>query len=51
MPLRNDGAELQVEVLVQAQATSGSIKPATLEHKVKETVRQIHAEILEETYE
>jgi hypothetical protein len=51
MPLRNDGAELQVEVLVQAQATSGSIKPATLEHKVKETLRQIHAEILEETYE
>jgi hypothetical protein len=51
MPLRNDGAELQVEVLVQAQATSGSIKPATLEHKVKETIRQIHAEILEETYE
>ncbi|MCL6623464.1 MAG: hypothetical protein K6T17_02455, partial [Fimbriimonadales bacterium] len=50
-PLRNDGAELDVEVLVQARLESGGIKPATLEHKVKETLRQIGAEILEERYE
>jgi len=51
MPLRNDGAELEVEVCVQAQSKSGSIKPATLEHKVKETLRQISAKIVEEFYE
>jgi hypothetical protein len=48
LPLRNDGAELDVEVLVQAQSESGGIKPTTLEHKVKETLRQIGAETLEE---
>jgi hypothetical protein len=51
LPLRNEGAELEVEVCVQAQSKSGSIKPATLEHKVKETLRQIGAEILEEFHE
>jgi hypothetical protein len=51
LPLRNDGAELEVEVCVQAQSKSGSIKPATLEHKVKETLRQIGAETLEEFHE
>jgi len=48
LPLRNDGAKLDVEVLVQARSESGGIKPATLEHKVKETLRQIGAEIVEE---
>jgi hypothetical protein len=48
LPLRNDGAALEVEVYIQARSESGGIKPATLEHKVKETLRQIGAEILEE---
>jgi hypothetical protein len=51
LPLRNDGAELEVEVYVQAQSECGGIKPATLEHKVKETLRQIGAKIVEEFYE
>jgi hypothetical protein len=48
VPLRNDGAALEVEVYIQARSESGGIKPATLEHKVKETLRQIGAEIVEE---
>jgi hypothetical protein len=48
LPLRNDGAALEVEVYIQARSESGGIKPATLEHKVKETLRQIGAEIVEE---
>jgi hypothetical protein len=51
LPLRNDGAELEVEVYVQAQSECGGIKPATLEHKVKETLRQIGAKAVEEFYE
>lgn len=51
MPLHSDGAELDVEVLVQARSESGGIKPTTLEHKVKETLRQIGAEVVEEIYE
>ncbi len=49
LPLRNDGAELEVEILVQARSEAGSIKRETLEHRVKETLRQIGAEIFEET--
>jgi hypothetical protein len=44
-------AELEVEVLVQARSESGGIKPETLESKVKETLRQIGAEVVEEIYE
>ena len=51
MPLRNDGAQLDVEVSVEARSESGGIKSATLEHNVKETLRQIGAQILEEFYE
>jgi hypothetical protein len=51
LPLRNDGAALEVEVYIQARSESGGIKPATLEHKVKETLRQIGAETLEEFHE
>ncbi len=51
LPLRNDGAELEVEILVQARAESGGIKPATWENRVKETLRQINAGIVEEQCE
>jgi hypothetical protein len=51
LPLRNDGAELEVEVYIQARSESGGIKPTTLEHKVKETLRQIGAETLDEFLE
>jgi len=44
-------AELEVEVLVQARSKSGGIKPETLESKVKETLSQIGAEVMEEIYE
>jgi predicted AAA+ superfamily ATPase len=48
-PLRSDGAELEVEVYVEARAESGAIKPGTFEHKVKETLHQINAEVVEES--
>ena len=48
MPLRNDGAELEVEVSLEARSESGGIKPQTLEQKVKETLTQIQAKVLEE---
>ena len=51
MPLRRDGAELEVEVLLQALSESGGIRIETVEHEVKETLRQIHAEILDESME
>jgi len=50
LPLRNDGAELEVEVFVRAWSESGSIKQETLKQKVKETLRQINAKILEESH-
>jgi len=51
MPLRNDGADMEVEVLVKARSGSGVMKPSTLEQKVKETLSQIGAEILEDSRE
>jgi len=51
MPLRHDSAEVDVEVTVHARSASGEIKPATLEQKVKETLNQIGAEILEDSRE
>lgn len=46
LPLRNDGLDLAVEVQVEGR---GPLRPETLEQKVRETLRQIGAEILEET--
>ncbi len=51
LPLRSDGADLEVEVFVQAWSESGGIKQETLKQKVKETIRQIDAEILEESHD
>jgi len=51
LPLRNDGAELEVEVFVQAWSEFGGIKQETLKQKVKETIRQIDAKILEESHD
>lgn len=51
MPLCNDGAEMQVEVSIRAVSDTGSIKTATLEQKVKETLNQIGAKILEDFQE
>lgn len=51
LPLQSEKAELEVEVLVQARSKSGGIKPETLESKVKETLSQIGAEVVEEIYE
>ncbi len=44
-PLRNDGADLVVEVMLEAR---GSIKKETLNYKIRETLKQIGAEVLEE---
>jgi hypothetical protein len=46
-PLREDGAEIQVEVALTAHSEEG-LKKSTLDHKVKETLNQIGAKILEE---
>lgn len=48
MPLKADGADISVEVFVEAQAKDGIKKP-TIEQKVRETLKQIGAEIKEET--
>ncbi|MEM4412680.1 MAG: DUF499 domain-containing protein [Candidatus Caldarchaeum sp.] len=45
MPLRQDGAELKVEVCLEAQSAAG-IKPTTLE-TVKETLSQIGARVID----
>jgi len=47
MPLRQDGAQLEVEVRLKAQSAAG-IKLTTLEQKVRETLRQIGAIVIEE---
>ncbi|MDI6894829.1 MAG: hypothetical protein QME70_09535 [Bacillota bacterium] len=51
LPLRSDGANLQVEVLVEARCESGGIKVSTLQQKVRETLQQIGAQVLEEQVE
>ena len=51
LPLRGDGADLEVEITLDARCTSGSIKTSTLRQKVHETLRQIGAEVLEERAE
>lgn len=47
MPLRLDGATLEVEIQVEAYSDTG-IKKTTLDQKVRETLRQIGAEVLED---
>ncbi|MCX7590599.1 MAG: hypothetical protein N2255_03115, partial [Kiritimatiellae bacterium] len=47
-PLHQDGAELTVEVSLEARSQPGGFKKVTLEQKVRETLRQIAAEIREE---
>ncbi len=51
MPLRSDGAEIEVEVSINATSDTGSIKSSTLEQKVKETLNQIGAKVVEEAKE
>ncbi|MCS6772161.1 MAG: hypothetical protein NZ740_09080, partial [Kiritimatiellae bacterium] len=48
-PLRNDGAELEVEVIVTARSPSGGIRESTLNQKVRETLSQIGAHFEEES--
>jgi hypothetical protein len=47
MPLRGDGAEIDVEVTLNARSQEG-LRKATLDHKVKETLNQIGARVIEE---
>ncbi len=51
LPLRGDGADLELEVMLDARGAPGSIKASTLEQKVKETLQQIGAKVLEERAE
>lgn len=51
MPLHHDGAELKVEVSLEATSESSAIKKSTLEQKVKETLDQIEAKILDKSEE
>lgn len=44
-PLRNDGAEIEIQVSLTAR---GGIQQNTLDHRVRETLRQIGAEVEEE---
>lgn len=50
MPLREDNADLHLEITLEAQSPSG-IQRGTLEQKVYETLRQIGAEVLDERKE
>lgn len=47
MPLRGDGADIDVEVSLTARSQEG-LRKATLDHKVKETLNQIGAKVLNE---
>ncbi|MCX7856620.1 MAG: hypothetical protein N2513_01345, partial [Deltaproteobacteria bacterium] len=48
MPLRQEGAQIRVRISLKAQSEMG-IKPTTLEHTVRETLRQIGAQVVEES--
>ena len=50
IPLRNDGAELKIEVYLEANSDR-RIRKVTLERYVEETLRQIGAEIVDESRE
>jgi|FLYL01.1.fsa_nt_gi hypothetical protein len=45
-PLKEDGADIEVQVALTARSEDG-LKKTTLDHKVEETLRQIGAEVLE----
>ncbi|MFN4295067.1 MAG: DUF499 domain-containing protein, partial [Thermoflexales bacterium] len=49
-PLQDDGAELEITVSLKAR-TDGAIKLATIEQKVRETLRQIGARVEDERME
>lgn len=51
LPLQKDGAELQVEVTLDARCPAGGIRASTLEQNVNETLQQIGAQVLEERAE
>jgi len=51
MPLRSDGAEMEVEIWVRAHSDSGSIRQNTLDQRVRETLRQIGAQVEEDVAE
>lgn len=51
MPLCQDGAELDIEICLEARSQPGGFKKTTLEQKVKETLKQIGADIVTEKIE
>lgn len=51
MPLHADEAEMEVEMPVQARSDSGRIQQTTLDQKAREILRQIGAEVEEDTAE
>lgn len=51
MPLQNDGAEVRLVVSLEARSPARSINPATLEHKVRETLKQLGVRVVDERVE
>jgi fructose-specific phosphotransferase system component IIB len=50
MPLNQEGAQINLEIKIEAQSSQG-ISKNTLDLKIKETLNQIGATILEEQEE
>jgi hypothetical protein len=50
MPLNQEGAQINLEIKIEAQSPQG-ISKNTLDLKIKETLNQIGAEVLEEEVE
>jgi hypothetical protein len=51
LPLRQDNADIRLQVFLEAEATAPGIQRTTLEHKVDETLSQLGANILERRLE
>jgi hypothetical protein len=51
LPLRQDNADIRLQVFLEAKATVPGIQRTTLEHKVDETLSQLGANVLERRLE
>ncbi len=48
MPLKGDNADIRLQVYLEAVSPEGNIRQATLDQKVRETLSQLGAQVLEE---
>lgn len=51
IPLHNDGAEVRLVVSLEARSPGGSIRSITLEHTVRETLKQLGVRVIDERVE